>query len=210
MTDEWTKYARYLNVDLYKIIDLISLRSTHSNIMKPGIGVGGYCLQKDPNFMTISNKYIFNQKLFEFPLTQKTLKINNHMYLNSLKVILSLLPKNKNILFAGVTYKENVDDVRNSPSVKLIQKLNKYYKVSIYDPMIEKLNNINNRINGDNVLKKKYDGVIIGVLHRPFKKNDFLNRLIKYNKNILIFDLNNFFKDSFIKNKNLKKINLIS
>ena len=76
--------------------------------------------------------------------------------------------------------------------------------------MIEKLNNINNRINGDNVLKKKYDGVIIGVLHRPFKKNDFLNRLIKYNKNILIFDLNNFFKDSFIKNKNLKKINLIS
>ena len=46
LTDEWIKFAKYLDVDLFNINKLISQRSTHSNIMKPGIGVGGYCLPK--------------------------------------------------------------------------------------------------------------------------------------------------------------------
>ena len=46
--DEWTKFAPKLKIDLLKIINAIKLRPTHSNLMKPGIGVGGYCLTKTP------------------------------------------------------------------------------------------------------------------------------------------------------------------
>ena len=45
-----------LNIDLKKIIKAIRLRNTHSNLMWPGLGVGGYCLTKDPNFIKFSIK----------------------------------------------------------------------------------------------------------------------------------------------------------
>ena len=46
--DEWVKFSERLNIDLFKIIQSIKMRDTHKNIMLPGIGVGGYCLTKDP------------------------------------------------------------------------------------------------------------------------------------------------------------------
>ena len=56
--EEWRNFSSILNLDLNKILDFIRLRPTHSNIMRPGIGVGGYCLTKDPLFAEISSKYI--------------------------------------------------------------------------------------------------------------------------------------------------------
>ena len=47
LIDEWTKYSRIANVDIYNILDAIKKRDTHNNIMRPGLGVGGYCLTKD-------------------------------------------------------------------------------------------------------------------------------------------------------------------
>ena len=46
--DEWSKFAESIEVDLYEIIRAIAIRPTHSNIRYPGVGVGGYCLTKDP------------------------------------------------------------------------------------------------------------------------------------------------------------------
>ena len=45
--DEWTKFSEKINVDLNSVIRAIKVRSTHKNIMNPGLGVGGYCLTKD-------------------------------------------------------------------------------------------------------------------------------------------------------------------
>ena len=44
---EWSRFAEKAEVDIYSMIDAIRLRPTHSNMMYPGIGVGGYCLTKD-------------------------------------------------------------------------------------------------------------------------------------------------------------------
>ena len=129
------------------------------------------------------------------------------MYLNSLKIILDNLKKNKKILFAGVAYKENVDDLRNSPSINLIKKLIKYYDVEVFDPLVEKLNISSSKIKKVDRLEKKYDAVVIGVMHNIFKKKYFLDNLIKYNKKIIIFDANNFLKKNIF-NKNLNIINL--
>ena len=53
--DEWNKFSLINKLNLKKIINSIKIRKTHSNIMRPGIGVGGYCLTKDPMFAEISS-----------------------------------------------------------------------------------------------------------------------------------------------------------
>ena len=106
--DEWTKFSNKLNINLNSIINAISLRKTHSNIMRPGVGVGGYCLTKDPGFANISSKKIFKLKN-EFPITNLSKKINYKMVKTSLEFIESKNSlKNKKILVLG-TYKEDVE-----------------------------------------------------------------------------------------------------
>ena len=62
---EWSRFAEEANVDLYSMVDAIRVRKTHSNLMYPGIGVGGYCLTKDPLFAKASSKQILKKK-FDF------------------------------------------------------------------------------------------------------------------------------------------------
>ncbi|MBL0337315.1 MAG: hypothetical protein IPP73_18905 [Chitinophagaceae bacterium] len=45
---EWSRFAEEAGVDIYEVVNAIRLRPTHKNIMLPGLGVGGYCLTKDP------------------------------------------------------------------------------------------------------------------------------------------------------------------
>jgi len=56
---EWSRYAEEAGVDLYEVVNAIRMRPTHKNIMLPGIGVGGYCLTKDPLLASWSKKNIF-------------------------------------------------------------------------------------------------------------------------------------------------------
>ena len=66
--DEWTKFSFDNNVNLNQIIDAIKVRKSHNNIMRQGLGVGGYCLTKDPEFINFSVKKIFKKKP-SFPIT---------------------------------------------------------------------------------------------------------------------------------------------
>ena len=71
--DEWTKYSKIANVDIYNVIAAIKKRDTHKNIMRPGLGVGGYCLTKDPLFAITSAKKIFKSDT-KFPFVELTMK----------------------------------------------------------------------------------------------------------------------------------------
>ena len=84
--DEWTTFANKIGVNLNRVIDGIKIRTTHNNIMRPGLGVGGYCLTKDPLFAKISSDYLFKTHT-DFPLTLKSVKINKKMPLNSLQFL---------------------------------------------------------------------------------------------------------------------------
>ena len=101
LIDEWTKFANEFNLDLNNIINAIKLRSTHSNLMSPGLGVGGYCLTKDPDFANISSKF-FSNKTFRFPITNSSIKINKLMPNTSIKIItdtVKTINKKKNTYF---------------------------------------------------------------------------------------------------------------
>ena len=193
--DEWMKFSKKRNLNLNKILEVIRIRPTHKNIMKTGIGVGGYCLTKDSNFANLSNK-LFDKQKINFPISDLGNKINSRMINNSIDFIFSNIKnlKTKSFLVLGSTYKEDVGDFRHSPSVALINNLKKKIKnIKTYDPFLD---------DNKDIIKiktlKKFDVLIFCVSHDQFKKFNF-SKIIKF-KNYC-FDLNHV-----IPKKNLDKI----
>ena len=144
LLDELTKFSIENKIDTKKYSEAIRVRNTHKNIMNPGLGVGGYCLTKDPKFLDYSSKNILKTNN-QFPLIKKTISINSNMVNTSFKFIKDKIKifKNKKILQVGISYKEDVDDLRFSPAVELAQKLiDKGVILDIYDPFFKKNNNL--------------------------------------------------------------------
>ena len=190
--DEWRQFSEFLNLDLERIIQAIRLRKTHANIMMPGLGVGGYCLTKDPKFGELSSKIIFNKKL-NFSISNIALKINKQMLNSNIKKILKILEKRSlkksNIIIFGLTYKEDVDDLRNSPSLVLAKSLQlKGHNVYFYDNFIDRkiIGKIKKIFNINDL--RKFDTIIFTVKHKDIKKINFKN--IKIKKHSVIYDSN--------------------
>jgi UDP-N-acetyl-D-glucosamine dehydrogenase len=195
--DEWTKFALQKNINLNRIIDVIKKRKTHNNIMRPGLGVGGYCLTKDPDFMNVSNTYFLKKKI-RFPLINKSLSINRNMpdtsieFLN--KKILNF--KSKKILLLGLSYKKDVADQRFSPSKILIDYfLRKKIKFSTQDPFINNLSNFN---------FKNFDLIIFCVDHSSYKRIN----IKKFSKKPIYIDLNKVLSPKQVKFMKRKKFKL--
>ena len=156
--------------------DLIKIANNHPrvNILEPGIGVGGHCIAVDPWFIYNSAKSISN-------LIKQARQVNiskTHYIQKKIKNYLEGV-RNKKILFLGLTYKADVDDLRESPALETVKKLissyNNIYYVS--DPNIK---NISFKLNNQNVNFIHYkrglalcDVIIILVKHKEFLKINF-------------------------------------
>ena len=199
--DEWTKYSSTAKVDMYNVLQAIKKRHTHSNIMRPGLGVGGYCLTKDPYFAAASAKTIF-KKRNNFPFINLTMKTNKNMPNTSLDYIKKKVKtiKNKKVLILGLSYREGVGDYRSSPSLMLIKKLKSLgADINVEDPMIHNFNQRElKKINNKKYEIKKYDVVIFCTPHKIYNKIKFN----KFSKKTIFFDLNNIISE---KNKKIFK-----
>ena len=207
LIEEWTIFAERFGINLFSVIEAIKLRRTHSNIMNPGLGVGGYCLTKDPYFAKFTSKnYLKNQ--LNFPFIDLTMKINSKMHNRVTQIINSEIKKNnkiKKILIAGITYAENIDDTRNSRSLEMIDKLyKKNKKLKIYDPIIKKLSYKNIEILKKLKKLNDYDLIIFNVKHKEFEKI----RFNKMNSEIFVIDTNNVLSHRQLKEILKKKIKL--
>ena len=201
--DEWVKFGNENNLDINKILNVIRLRKTHSNIMRPGIGVGGYCLTKDLLFGNLSNIY-FRKKKTDFPLTLKAKSINQNMFKTSLDFIKKNVKiKNKKILILGVSYKEDIFDLRLSPSMSLVKGLMKYTrKVFLYDPFLEI--NDNSKFLNKIPAFKNFDIIIFSNAHEQIKNISFK----QFEKKVYYFDLNNVLSYKMINRFRDNKIKL--
>ncbi len=204
LIDEWTKFSIENSIDIKSILKAIRYRKTHNNIMNPGLGVGGYCLTKDPSFLKFSSNKIFSNKL-SFPMLNNTVLVNRKMVNTSINFIKKKISKlfNKKILLVGISYKEDVDDLRYSPSVDLYKKLLKVSKfIDIYDPYYN--SNESNKLNFvDNLNFQNYDLTLFCVGHKKIKNIN----LYKLHPKCIYFDLNNIFNDvNYKKLKNNKII----
>lgn len=160
--------------------ELISLTNKHPrvNILTPGVGVGGHCIAVDPWF--IVNNAFEESKIIRtarevnlFKTEWIVEKINN--------IILEFKFKNNkepSISCLGLTYKANIDDLRESPSLKIVKKLiNKGFQIHAVEPNIEYIEGIN-LISLQEALHT--DLVILLVAHDEFKQLKSNTKIIDF------------------------------
>tara|TARA_B100001093_G_C26822707_1_gene1012594 strand:- start:991 stop:2340 length:1350 start_codon:yes stop_codon:yes gene_type:complete len=185
--EEWRKFCSKNELDLEKILACIRQRKTHNNIMRSGIGVGGYCLTKDPLFAKASSIQILSKK-FDFPLSSKAVEVNQKMTANIMSEIKDKFKKKimgKKVLLIGVSYREDTNDTRHSPAEKVFDFFKKMScKIQFYDPVVNYWEYANNYS-----IEKKYlrnfDIYVHLIKHQLFKKLK-----IQYKNKSLILDLN--------------------
>lgn len=164
LANEFAIIAEQLGVNIWEAIGLAN-QHPRVNFMKPGPGVGGHCIAVDPWF--IVEKAPNNSKLI-----RKTREINDQMPIlvaNMVNKILNFKKKPKLSIF-GMTYKGDVSDIRESPSIKVIQELvTKGFDISLYDPFVQfypKFNNILSKTVEESV--ENSDCILILTEHKLF------------------------------------------
>ena len=178
----------------YNYNNIIKLASTKWNFLKfdPGL-VGGHCLPVDPYYFS----YIAKKNNFKTNVTLSGRGINEYMKRFTIDQINIELKKKKiklntdKIVFAGLTYKKNVSDIRNSHSLKIFQYFSKLYKkIYFIDPFIDLHNIKNKQINMRNVLKdKNIKCIVLLVDHDSFK-----SIIKKINNKISLINIFNFYE----------------
>ncbi len=203
---EWTRFAEEANVNLFEVIDSIKVRSTHSNMMLPGIGVGGYCLTKDPLLASWSRKKMFSSS--ELNQSEKAVIINDQMpryAFEFFKINFGKSLKNKTVLFLGVSYRGDVGDTRFTPVEKMYDLFIKNgAKILLNDPLVpfweEKDLKVETSLKKS--LKTKFDIVILCTNHSIYKSNKLTTELNKIDKELYLYDTLGVLKKNQISNLN--------
>ena len=191
--EEWSKFSEDIGVDLFHVIDAIRLRPTHSNIMYPGFGVGGYCLTKDPLLGKVAAEEIVDTAEKSFPFSSQAVKTNNDMPLNTfdkLKKIIGGSFEEKKLMLLGVTYREDIGDTRNSPAEVFVSKvIEEGAEIFLHDPLINYWAEMDMKISQELPMPSAFDAVIFTVAHSFYRELDIINWIGGSNVNIV--DANN-------------------
>jgi nucleotide sugar dehydrogenase len=142
--DEWSIFAERNGVDLVKVIKAIKVRPTHSNIIFPGPGIGGYCLPKDGGLGLWAYKHILGFEDDIFKITPLAIDINDTRGLHVGQLTRDALRNmgqpiaGADILMLGAAYREDVGDTRYSGSEVVIRKLTEMgAEIRVHDPYVE-------------------------------------------------------------------------
>ncbi len=127
--NEWCLFAETNGVDIVKVINAIKVRPTHSNIMFPGPGIGGYCLPKDGGLGLWAYKHLMGFENDIFKITPEAININDTRALHAAQLVRDALRNMGRIVAAsqitllGASYREDVGDTRYSGSEIIVRKL---------------------------------------------------------------------------------------
>jgi len=180
LVNELAKFCHELKIDIWNVIDIAKTKPFGFQAFYPGPGVGGHCIPVDPSYLT----YEIRRKLGKaFDLIETAKVINDSMpkyiaeRVNQELVLINYIDRKPKVLILGATYKENIQDTRETPIKYLTtQLIEKNIEVDICDPLI-KSDNLDfknfNRIAIDDLNFAKYDLVIIGKMHNIFKNIKF-------------------------------------
>ncbi len=143
LANEFALASESLGLDVTKVIDA-ALTEPKTHILTPGPGVGGYCLTKDAYYLTTPA----SKKGFRPRILFTARSVNDSMPTHVVRLLVEALTEagitadGANVAVLGVSFKANTADVRDSPSLKVIEKLlRKGVKLSIHDPLAD-LNSI--------------------------------------------------------------------
>ncbi|MCD6288724.1 MAG: GDP-mannose dehydrogenase, partial [Candidatus Hydrogenedentes bacterium] len=141
--DEWCLFAERNGVDIMKVIKAIKVRPTHSNIMMPGPGIGGYCLPKDGGLGMWAYKHICGFEDDIFKITPLAIDINDKRALHVAQLVRDALRNMgkaiaaADVLLLGAAYREDVGDTRYSGSELIVRRLTEMgAEMRVHDPYV--------------------------------------------------------------------------
>ncbi|MBL7729912.1 MAG: nucleotide sugar dehydrogenase [Chitinophagaceae bacterium] len=181
---EWSRFAEEAGVDIYEVVNAIRMRPTHKNIMLPGLGVGGYCLTKDPLLASWARMNLFGseEKLGQ---SEKGVHINDKMPVYAFEYLQSQYNgplEGKKVLLLGVSYLNDVGDTRYTPVEGFYdQLLEEGCEITLHDPHVKYWEEKDIWVNQDmgELLNSDYDVVVITTGHKDYRNNeDLLNKLV--------------------------------
>ncbi|MBU1398682.1 MAG: nucleotide sugar dehydrogenase [Proteobacteria bacterium] len=142
--DEWSVFAERNGVDLTKVIEAIKVRPTHSNIIFPGPGIGGYCLPKDGGLGVWAYHTLMGFEDDIFKVTPLAIDINDTRSLRAVQLARDALRNMGKIVAAskvtvlGVSYRQDVGDTRYSGSEIMVRKLAEMgAEIRAHDPYVK-------------------------------------------------------------------------
>ncbi len=167
--NELTKICDKAGMDVYEVIKICNMHP-RVNILQPGPGVGGHCISVDPWFL-----------VGDFPQLTKvigeSMHINDSMPEYVLAKVADIMKEKgindfKRVGLYGLTYKENVDDYRESPTLQMLEHQESHLAepLKVYDPWIKKEIVKNQYFDFDEFLED-VDLVVIMVKHNHIKEN---------------------------------------
>jgi len=142
--DEWSLFSERNGVDLTKVISAIKMRPTHSNMIFPGPGIGGYCLPKDGGLGRWAYRHILGFEDDIFKITTAAINTNDTRGLHVAGLTRDALRNMGRavtaapILLCGASYREDVGDTRYSGSELVVRKLTEMgADMRVHDPYVE-------------------------------------------------------------------------
>lgn len=167
--NELAKICRHDDMDVYEIIKICNMHP-RVNILQPGPGVGGHCISVDPWFLV--GDYPSLAKVID-----ESMRTNDAMPDFVLNRIYEIMKKReltdiKRVGLYGLTYKENVDDMRESPTLQLLESQERHLAtgLKVYDPFITK-DVVKNQYHDLDSFLDDIDMVVVMVKHNEIKEN---------------------------------------
>jgi nucleotide sugar dehydrogenase len=181
---EWSRFAEEAGVDIYEVVNAIRMRPTHKNIMLPGLGVGGYCLTKDPLLASWGKMNLFGSEE-RLGQSEKGVHINDKMPLYAFEYLQTQYNgslQGKKILLLGVSYLNDVGDTRYTPVEGFYDQLEiEGCEIILHDPHVKywEEKDVWIKHDLDELLKDSYDIIAITTGHKEYRNNESLiNKLI--------------------------------
>lgn len=196
LVNELALLAGKMKININEVIDAAKTKPFGFQAFYPGPGIGGHCIPLDPFYLEyIAKKYEFDLKMIE-TAGHINMRMPHYMYIKISSILnkFNKSVKGSKILFLGVAYKANIDDDRESPALKIIDKvISKGGIVSYHDPFIKNtLTPDGNKLESvefDKSLLRKYDCIVISTPHELFDE-----KIIFENSKIIV-DLRNIIKN---------------
>lgn len=197
LANELAKVCNSLEIN---VLDVIRMANKHPrvNIHQPGPGVGGHCLAVDPYF--IVEKAPDLAKIIA--LARETNCSMPHYVVDKTEEMIKDINEPKIAIF-GITYKGNIDDMRESPAMEIVEMLQeKNYNVAIHDPHVK--NDKINLVSEEEALKDA-DLLLILADHDEFKVMNIEN-VAENMRNPMIFDTKNIIATYLANQKSYEEI----
>ncbi|WP_262507549.1 nucleotide sugar dehydrogenase [Salinibacter altiplanensis] len=181
---EWTEFAEELGVNLYEVVEAIRKRPTHQNLMLPGLGVGGYCLTKDPLLASWARSKSQEDDSARLLESEQAVQINDRMpeyTYGRIREAFGGEIEGKTVALLGVSYRKDVGDTRYSPVEYLYDLLqDDGATLRLHDPFVEywEERERNVRQEFEEVITKEVDAVVLSTPHSAYDENEELQRLL--------------------------------